>query len=464
VRNQLLRAARSANVVICVLDAARADHVGCYGYPRQTTPNLDQLAKESVVFRNHFATFPATEPSTRALLTGLYPDASTIQERRGAKGAFTLERELHAAGFATALFTSNMVASPEVGIGTDFEQVFGDPSAGGQGGKQSSSLSNDFWRTPEGLTQAVARWLPGVRGRRFFAYCHFLPPHNPYNAPETFQRVFRGQKAPPVRRGGFEFREVRPPYAYGGFRPPAPADWVNQYDANLRWADWGVGEVVRLLRKYDMLDDTLLIVTADHGEAFGEHGYVYHMFGVYDELLHVPLLIRFPGQQRRAGEVKALTQTVDLLPTILDVCQIPYPREAVHGSSLVPLLDGEKTRVRDYVFATCANPCRAYLARDGQWSLMVYHGGKLRALYDLRTDPGQTHNVIHQRGDVAAKMTTALEQFARMQRRSLDQLLAEAARPQRRVRGGSPAAAPGISQRKLSDRARRELRALGYLR
>jgi arylsulfatase len=447
-----------------VLDAARADHVGCYGYPRQTTPNLDQLAKESVVFRNHFAAFPATKPSTAALLTGRYPDASTVQDRRGGKGALTLERELHAAGFATALFTSNMVASPEVGIGTDFEQVFGDPSAGGQGGKRSVSLPDGFWRTPEGLTQAVARWLPGVRGHRFLAYCHFLPPHTPYNAPETFQKPFKDRKAPPVRGGDFEFPEVRPPYAYGGARPPSPPDWVNQYDANLRWADWGVGEVVRLLRRHGVLDSTLLIVTADHGEAFGEHGYVYHEFGVYDELLHVPLLIRFPGDQRLVGEVEALTQTVDLLPTVLDLHQIPYLRETFEGRSLVPLLDGEKSSVRDYVFATCANPCRAYLVRDSQWSLMLYRGGKLRALYDLRTDPGQTHNVIHQREDVAAKMAKGLEQFARMQGRSLEQLLAERVRPQGRARRGSPAAAQGINQRNLSDKARRELRALGYLR
>ena len=213
--------------------------------------------------------------------------------------------------------------------------------------------------------------------------------------------------------------------------------------------------MVRLLREHGLLDNTLLVVTSDHGEAFGEHGYIYHSHAVYDEFVHIPLLIRFPGQQRLVGEVAALTQTVDLLPTIFDLYRIPYPRERVQGDSLLPLLNGEKSKLRGHVFARSAEPWPSYLVRDPAWSLILYRGGKLRALYDLRSDPAQAHNVIDGRPDTVARMVAAFQGFARTQGRSL----AEFVSPQ-----AAASSVPKAPQGKLSKETRRELKALGYLR
>jgi arylsulfatase len=450
--DQLRSAARTANVVICVLDAARADHIGCYGYPRDTTPSIDRLAEESVVFMNHFATYPATKASTVSLLTGLYPDTHLAvgQGGSGAAGS-TLEQRLKAAGFETAFLSSNVVASPLVGVGADFDRVFVSRYARARGQtKRSARPEEDALQKPEALSRVFGQWLAGARASRFLAYCHFLPPHSPYEAPEAMQQLFAGERLP-LRQGRFEFPETRPPY--GMSRPPMPQQWVNLYDANMRWADWGVGEVLRLLREQNLLDNTLLIVTSDHGEAFAEHGYTFHTHAVYDELVHIPLLIRFPGQQRPAGQVTALTQSVDLLPTILDLFRVPYPRERVQGVSLLPLLGGEKSKVRDYVFATCADPWPSYLVRDSEWSLILYRGGKLRALYDLRADPGQTQNVIDAHPEVAAKMIAAFQMFARTQRRSLAAFISPSAAP-------APARPP---ESKPAPETQRELRALGYL-
>ena len=453
-REQIRSGAQPANLVICVLDAARADHVWSYGYPRETTPNIDKLAGESVVFRNHFSTYPSTKPSTASLFTGLYPDTHRIMGGKTPdKSEVTLAQWLKGAGFHTAFFSSNAVASPEVGIGADFERIFVNPSAGGKARSEHISLStSEAWRRPEGLTEVFGRWLSKEGRSRFFAYCHFLPPHNPYDAPEEVKAWFAAQEPIAVQRRSFEFPETRP--AYGRDKALPPQEWVNWYDANMRWADWGVGEVVRLLRERGLLDNTLLIVTSDHGEAFGEHGYIYHSHAVYDEFVHIPLVMRFPGKQRLVGEVTALTQTVDLAPAILDLWQIPYERERIQGSSLLPLLTGEKRKVRDYVFATCSEPWPSYLVRDTAWSLLLYRGGKLRALYDLRNDPGQTRNVIAEHAQTAAKMTAAFQQFARTQGRPLTEFT------------WSRAAAPATEapQGKLSEATRRELKALGYLR
>ncbi len=387
-REQMRAGAQSANLVICVLDSARADHVGCYGYPRETTPNIDKLAGESVVFRNHFSAYPSTKPSTASLFTGLYPDTHRIiGGKTPDKSAVTLAQWLKGAGFRTVMFSSNAVASPEVGIGGDFEEVFVNPAAdGGVNGGPITQAAADAWRTPEGLTEAFGKWLSEGGQSRFFAYCHFLQPHTPYDAPEEVKAWFAAQPPVKVRQGRFEFPETRP--QYGRDKTIAPQAWADEYDANLRWADWGVGEVVRLLRERALLDNTLLVVTSDHGEAFGEHGYIYHSHAVYDEFVHIPLVMRFPGKQRLAGEVTALTQTVDLAPTVLDLWQIPYQRERVQGSSLLPLLAGEQVKVRDYAFATCSEPWPSYLVRDTAWSLLLYRGGRLRRAIRPAKRPG----------------------------------------------------------------------------
>jgi len=450
--SEVIEGARSANLVICVLDAARADHVGCYGYRRDTTPNIDRLAEESVVFGSHFTPIPSTKPATVSLFTGLYPEShGWIGGGVGEESVFTLAKGLRAAGYRTAFFTSNVVASPEMGVGTDFEQVFGKPS--GEGGGRATQSERDFWRTPEGLTQAFGKWLAREGESPFFAYCHFLPPHNPYDAPEAHRRFLAEAEPAPVRRGRLEFREAAPPY--GTMQPYAPHEWVNEYDANLRWADWGVGEVVRLLRERGLLENTLLVVTSDHGEAFGEHGYVFHSHAVYDEFVHIPLVIRFPGRQRLVGRVAALTQTVDLLPTVCDLYGVDYARESVQGSSLLPVLDGSGSAVREHVFASSVGPWATYLVRDPQWSLMLFRGGTLEALYDLERDPEQRTNVIDEHRDIAASMTAALEEFAGMQGCSLSELLAP------READESAFDGPGNT---LSDEARRELKALGYVR
>jgi arylsulfatase A-like enzyme len=246
---------------------------------------------------------------------------------------------------------------------------------------------------------------------------------------------------------------------------------VDLYDANLRWADWGIGEVVKALRERDLLDNTILVVTSDHGEAFGEHGYIWHSRAVYGEFVHIPLLIRFPGPPNGGlvGEVGALTGTVDLLPTMLDLFQVPYPRESIQGLSVLPLLSGERTNVHDYAFARSVDAWQSYLVRNLDWSLILYRGGEFKALYDLRTDPGELRNVIgrfrpkaaaeeRRSLEVAGKMSTALQRFGDAQRLSLAEFISPHAVV--KAPGSNPAGpVPG----KLPEEVRRKIRALGYL-
>ncbi len=441
---QAKAAAGTANLVICAIDAARADHVGCYGYARETTPNLDRLAEEAVVFERHFAPYCQTKPSTVSLFTGLHPDTHLVREfSRMEPGLFTMAAGLESGGFSTALFTSNVVASPAMGVGEDFQEI----CARGRGEEQLGDT------TPEALLAMFARWLERGGRSRFFAYIHLLPPHLPYEAPAVLKELFAGQAPPNAWQGGFEFPDVAPPE--GRREPPPLEEWVNLYDANLRWADWAVGRVESLLRKRGLLDTTVFVVTSDHGEAFREHGYRYHSRGVYDELLHIPLLIRLPGNERVVGRVTSLTQTVDLLPTLFELLGVWYPEREVQGCSLLPVLSGEATGVRDYVYATSAGPVESYVVRDERSALILFKGGKQRALYDVEADPQQRRNVIDERPARAAEMIAAFEAFARRQRRPpLDFIDAD-------TQVEEVAGPPGV---KVSDDTRRELEALGYLK
>jgi arylsulfatase A-like enzyme len=446
-RASLRATAKDTNVIICVLDAARVDHFSGYGYPRPTTPNFDRLARQGLLFDQHFCEAPKTKPSTVSLLTGLYPDSHGVSLNTTitplSPSLLTLEHAFAQAGYATYLLSANSVASPEFGLGEDFQRVrFLREGAG----KRADSIA---WMCQE-LSALLPQWQ--TPGTRFFAYLHVLPPHLPYHAPAALARAFQGRpprywRGPPAQGGSHE--------DYTRQSPPSWVDWVNAYDANLRWADSFLGELEQALRRTGLLERTLLIVTADHGEALLEHGFAFHGNGPYDEDLHIPLLLRFPGPRKPAGRVHALTQTVDLFPTLLDLYGIPYPRAQAQGKSLLPLLAGEARTAHAYLVAQTGTAISSYVVRDAHFTLLIYPRGK-KLLYDMDKDPWQTRNIYQEQRARAAPLEQAFVAFAQAQRYppegfpDLDRLPPRA-RP------------PAPSSRSLTDEQRRTLKALGYV-
>jgi arylsulfatase A-like enzyme len=281
-----------------------------------------------------------------------------------------------------------------------------------------------------------------------------MPPHQPYAAPEEIAEQFQGKlpthrwRVPPALPEMAERNSVETADT------PAPRDWDNYYDANLRWGDWCVGEILRGLEAEGRLDRTLVIVTADHGEALGEHGLAYHMHCPYDEALHIPLLMRFPGGQKPVGRVKALTQTVDLVPTLLELGQVPAGEAKFQGRSLMPLLACQVTEVNEFVFSRTAGSKAWYIVRDARGALMLHHGGKRRAYFDLEADPWQTRNVLAKRPEQAEELEKAFAEFAKGQTYRSQNFLDPKGKP----------AAPASVRPEMSEETRRKLKSLGYLR
>jgi len=418
-----IRNAAGKNIIICVLDAGRYDHMGCYGYPRPTTPNIDRLAKDSLVFEQHYSQIPETMSSTISLFQSRYivpeknpPDIAEFMAESPSLIAW-FKRQ----GFNTMLFS----ATPKLFIYPPLAQGFDNLaqvsrsiplSQGAQimrSGNTRESAENTFYR-PENLLRQINGWLATKPKQSFFAYVHFIQPHIPYDAPKNLKDIFAGKKpplywnAPSALRLPGEKNSDWPSALVGSVE-----ETINLYDANMRWADEAVGQLEQALRKAGLFDNTLLIITADHGETLGEHGYNWRTACPYDEALHIPLIMRFPGKDAPTGRIKALTQNIDLLPTLFDILNQPYPA-AVQGRSLLPLLAGETAGINDYCFSTASQFGRSYIfiIRDLQSTLMLREDGKTRALYDMVKDPHQTKNIIKSEPARAAKLVEAFRQFA----------------------------------------------------
>ncbi len=407
--DSLRESVRDANVVLLIIDAARADHVGCYGYPRETTPNIDRLAESSVLFEWHFSQTTETKSSTACLLTSQYCDTNLADGPRAfIPGTFTMGGGLEAAGLRTVLVSSNLKACPLYGIGNDFQGSVWD--------RDLEALVEEGERNfyPTVAIRALRDWLDQNGDSRFFAYLHFMPPHYPYDQPQEYTKLFEGLEPVAFEPVDVLFPERVPRPVP---EPPPLPDWINLYDANLRWADWTVGQVEAILRHHGLLENTLLIVTSDHGEGFGEHGHSWHGRSVHDEECHIPLLIKFPGDQLAGARIPALTQSIDLLPTIFDLLGAQYPSTGIQGKTLLPLMAGDCESINDYIYCRAGGRPAKYLVRNREYALLLYSNGEWRALYDLENDPGQRRNAFTAKRGVAEEMVEVFRRFAERQRR-----------------------------------------------
>jgi arylsulfatase len=449
---------RNTNIVIIVLDAARPDHMGCYGYPRDTTPTIDRLAAQSLVFESHFAAATYTETSTASLFTSQYPYTHLVLATTGNVGigrsSFTLARGLAEVGYSTALFSSNPFVAAKEGMAPDFQEVYSlDELA-------PDSTQGEARYAPEHLLRSFDGWLRRSQAKPFCAYLHLLVPHVPYHSPDRFTTLFRGKTPPNYRPEDYHPGRYEVPIGTQSQSHPALPEWINLYDANMRYADRAVEQIAGMLKKAAVFDSTLLIITADHGEAFGEHGYTMHAGATHGEVSHIPLMIRFPGGDR-AGRISALTATVDLMPTIFELLGADYPKDSVQGASLLPLITGRVSKLHDCVFTygrpdpSCPLDTSKYMTRGDSYSLLLYENGKWRALYDLKADPGEKHNIIADHPEAAEQMLAAFREFASQQAKP-PLHFADASVP--------PPSIPRRRDRQTTPQMEKELKALGYLK
>jgi len=372
-------------VIVYVVDCLRADHVGAYGYPRPTTPEIDRMAREGVVFERVQACASWTKPAVGCLFTSRYPvdhGAETVDDPLDGSVP-TLAEVFRARGYATATWLANpIVADAAAGLTRGFDRVV--ELAGNPDRLGINSIEADAAQ----ITDGVLPWLQQNAGRRVFVYLHSLDLHYPYQPRGPFKKLF----VSPDRLGD--------------------ARQVDLYDNEIAYNDAEIGRLLDGLRQAGTYDAALLAVSADHGEEFAEHGFVHHGRSLYDASLHVPFVVKLPGQRHAGARVSALASQIDVPATLADLAgagAVP----GFEGVSFRPLLASGGAPPRTVLFSEQLSPQDVlYAARTDRFKAVTRLVPRPEAfLFDLRDDPRETRNLLPAVPEGARGVLTDLKRF-----------------------------------------------------
>lgn len=360
-------------VVVITLDTTRADRLSPYGFMNVSLPSLERLAREGVLFDQATTVAPLTLPAHTSLFTGLLPPNHGVRDNSDAPLAntqTTLAEILRGRGFRTGAFVGSVVLDRDRGLQQGFEQYRGVDGAGG-GGPETRQ------RRADAVMNDAIGWLDTIGEAPFLLWTHLYDAHRPYDPPEPYRSI------------------------YGH----------NLYVGEIAFADSQVGRLLDALDARHLLDRTVVVVTADHGEALGDHGERDHGIFVYDDVLRVPLIIRAPGlRPSRIGEVVRLT---DILPTVLGLLRVPSPD--VDGVNLADLMTGRRHDLNLQAYSESLYPQRfgwspLRALRDGRYKLIE---APRPELYDIEEDPFEQRNIFEGRRALAQEMTARLAMVAK---------------------------------------------------
>lgn len=393
------QAAPRPNVIVILVDTLRADKIGTYGYTRRkTTPNLDAFAAGGQVWEQAVSQNAWTVPSVASLFTGVDPQAHrTLNFKQGQKletdtiadAHDTLAESFKAGGYTTAAFIKSTVISTSHGFSQGFDtfQIVG--------GKDQA-----WGYSARDLNDAAIPWLTTQikSGKPFYAYLHFMDPHSPYKAPEPWYSKYKGSYT-----GKMDGAHVQLEEAFKAGTLTA-ADWEHElalYDAEIEYFDTEFGRLWGELQKAGVGQNTIVVFTADHGEAFNEHKNVFHG-NLYQENIHVPVIVRGPGI--KAGRMKHYSQVIDIPPTVAELAGTPKGKYW-QGKSMVSAMAGGAGHT-NAVYSEYAGHRMVIEPSTGLKLILGDGAGKL---YDLKADPLEANNLYATRSADVARLKAQLD-------------------------------------------------------
>jgi arylsulfatase A-like enzyme len=408
------------NLILVSVDTLRPDHLSTYGYVRDTSPGLSELASDGVRFTHAFAQAPWTIPSHASMLTGRYPCVHRADAATAIAATVPLLAErLRAAGYVTAAFVNSPYVGDKFGFARGFD-VF-------------ENHSDDIAAS----VPRVLEWLQQPRHAPFFLFLHTLSVHGPYEAPPEFVRRYDpdedvNDEADPamayLRTVGYHdylrlerFRSLR--------------QLIAHYDATIRWVDAEIARLMRRVRELHLYDGSVVVVTSDHGESLFDHEiWVGHGLFLYDDEVRVPLIIKPARRRPRHATVDTLIESVDVVPTVMDLLDLSVPA-AVDGQSYADLiLTGRQDGLREVAFGQSSNMGNMVYLRTPRWKYIGPAGIPARAilrwhlkpmrdedvgsrlvleeqLFDLATDPRERTNAAATRPEVSVELRRAAAGF-----------------------------------------------------
>ena len=440
-------AKRGPNVILLSLDSLGARYLSANGYAAQTSPRLDALIADSFSFDRAYAQYPATLVSHGSLFTARYPRHHGRYLATSAP-LVTLVQEIAHAGYWTAAFTENAWVSSAFGFARDFDRYADGVERG------AVAVLGDA----PGTFAHAGDWLAEHgKSERFFLFVHTYEVHSPYLPRARESRALADALTPGDTRS-FEPRAMNLALIAHNQEREAMSDRdLRRYEAlhagEIRDLDDSLGEFLDRLGQLGLLDDVLLVVTSDHGEQFGQHGRVEHGESLHERVLHVPLLFRWPGHIA-PGRSRLLAQSIDVMPTVLDLLGLALPG-GIDGRSLAPVLRGEVAALEERpAFAelqsdssTCRDwvgpgPCRLgrYAVRGERYKYLSSELPRYERLYDVEADPDERTDLAAAHPDELARHRALLVDYLES---------APADRPQ--------------TASEIEDATLERLRALGYL-
>jgi arylsulfatase A-like enzyme len=394
------------NVLLVVVDTLRADHLGAYGYERPTSPNIDALASQGVLFSQVISQAPWTGASIASLLTGLYPSVHGFDvgvrwepapsstgvmhpfrvQKTLASHQATLAEVLRRSGYTTAGFASSVEASAIFGLAQGFD-VYDDAHHG------VSQAARRARRVGAETNRRVFRWLDAGPVEPFFLFVHYDDPRSPYRPPpgyaDDFTASYEGALTPEEVPAIVESRGQ----AITNL-PEADLEYiVGLYDGEIRYVDTQVGRLLARLDELALSRELLVVLTSDHGEELLEHGSSSHGYTLYDEQLLVPLVMHWPGRLP-VRRVEPQVRSIDVLPTILDLSGIDAGELPLQGSSLVSLIGGDSEGAPQYAYAEAVQRGGLSAVRSASGHKLILDEARgTTQLFDLRSDPAERRAV-----------------------------------------------------------------------
>ncbi len=380
-------------VLLIGIETLRADHVGCIGYARNTTPVFDAIAREGVVFSKVMATSSWTMPTVMSVLTSLYPEAhgTTNYDRKLPEDVTTLAEVLRENDYKTVAFVSNLTLDGRHGFYQGFD-LYDDFSVwlgfgklvGGPNADPNLDVHQILTNKP--LTRAALRWIEQNHQEPFFMFVFYFDPHYDYIPPPPFDTMFDPNYDGLVDGRGIAEEPLRS-------NRPSQRDLdhiIALYDGEIRDTDTYVSKLLNEFARFGILDRTLVVIFGDHGDEFYEHGGTGHAHTLYNELIHVPLILKWPSMIPKGKRIDALASQVDIMPTILDYLGIQQ-KQPIQGTSLRDLIEGRVRQVHDFVFSGGRGHRCAVI--NNQNKLILNPGAGAREFYDLLNDPREQNNI-----------------------------------------------------------------------
>jgi len=401
------------NVLLITIDTLRADHSSSYGYSRNTTPELDALANEGVRFETAYAPMSITGPVHASLFLGLYPATHHLFDN-GLEldaGHETLAELFGARGYQTAAVVSSFVLEAKFGFAQGFaryEDDFEVATASAVIGEwKGHALEKGFDRRADATTDLAIDLLEGLeKSRPFFLFLHYFDPHSPYHPPGKFGFLYSDALGAPATS-------------------KEDQQQINLYDGEIAFTDYEIGRFLAALRDAGLDENTIVAVTADHGESLMQRGYWTHGLFLYEEEVRVPLILRWPNHIGAGRVISEPVELVDLAPTLVELAALDLDPAIFEGRSLAKALQGESPLdaehpvflARKYFQESSAQggtiPVfgRRFGVRKGAWKYILGPEENTHELYNLQLDPGETRNLFADKPGRAQKLAKVLEKW-----------------------------------------------------